>query len=552
MELEEEQLNLAWKKTKRDLSHYMNSFVSRPYITDILDAKQEEWISSLQDRMITSLRRIQGDCESQAERYEAHKARIIDVPKGDYHLRPASVLHIEDAVVYAALILELYDEIRESIKWSAEENRFSHILYESEKNKKENRWQKFEKDAWNSMQKTKIDLAKEYSFVVETDVAGFYENIDLQLAMWTLKHRAPEKDGVIELLWRLLDKWAGTRKRGIPQGYGSSDIIAEAYLDSIDRRLNNKNIKHIRYNDDFFIFCKSKNGAIEAQNKLEILLRRKGLNMKSGKTKIREGDEALSDYEEPESVFRELKAESEDEFDGETKERDIKSPKSDPYGAEEKTATDGGGVKDGSGEATIDVDNLERAYKEYIKNADEVDIHLFRYIINHLGHARSPIAVDYCQRYIRDGEADVRRIIYNYFNDLNTDSEIADELAEDIRKGNIRYPYHKYVIIRWIYEEGFQSENILRMAREILSEERHGIMEIRDYATSLLAEHGDIGDVKMLQDTYSEEMHSLSQAITVYALRNLQADMRGDFYQRVNDSTEIVRYAVEVGKSKSE
>jgi len=104
-------LPLAWRKTKRDYSHYMNSFISSPYIIQILENKKESWLDELRDAL-------------ENEEFDPRSPRIIDVPKGDYHLRPASVLHPEDLVVCSALILEVFDELRSSIEWSAGECRY--------------------------------------------------------------------------------------------------------------------------------------------------------------------------------------------------------------------------------------------------------------------------------------------------------------------------------------------------------------------------------------------------------------------------------------------
>jgi len=225
-------LDLAWRKTKRDFGHYMNSFVSTPYVIDILDRRQDQWLANLRERLADENDVV----ETEDSQYEPRATRIIDVPKSQYHLRPASVLYIEDAVVYSALMLMLYDDIRESISWSAGSRRFSHILYEDKT--EDNRWQTFERDHWQDMEDEKIRLAQEYDYVLETDVSGFYENIDIERAISVIREMTSQTAVAMEL-WELLDIWAEPRKRGVPQGYGPSDIIAETYLDSIDRRLEN-------------------------------------------------------------------------------------------------------------------------------------------------------------------------------------------------------------------------------------------------------------------------------------------------------------------------
>src|SRR6056297_2571607 len=93
-------LDLAWRKTKRDFGHYMNSFVNTPYVIDILDRRQDHWLANLRERLADE----NDGVETEDSQYEPRPTRIIDVPKSQYHLRPASVLYIEDAVVYSALM----------------------------------------------------------------------------------------------------------------------------------------------------------------------------------------------------------------------------------------------------------------------------------------------------------------------------------------------------------------------------------------------------------------------------------------------------------------
>jgi len=534
-------LDLAWRKTKRDFGHYMNSFVNTPYVIDILDRRQDQWLANLRERLADE----NDGVETEDSQYEPRPTRIIDVPKSQYHLRPASVLYIEDAVVYSALMLMLYDDIRESISWSAGSRRFSHILYEDKT--EDNRWQTFERDHWQDMEDEKIRLAQEYDYVLETDVSGFYENIDIERAISVIREMTSQTAVAMEL-WELLDIWAEPRKRGVPQGYGPSDIIAETYLDSIDRRLENHNLDHLRFNDDFFVFCETRDEAIHTQNLLEKWFRAMGLNMKAGKTEIRDGDTAQADYEEPQSVFRELREQIEESGE---EEQSAPPQAASPYGAGSTppaAAPYAGEEGDDGDEGEPDLINeeaLEQAYQEHIENVPFEDLprHLFRYIINHLGNADNHIAVEYCREYIRQGRPDVRRIIYKYFDDLSENSTIADELAQDITDNRLRYAYHEFVIMRWFFERDFGSPEICHAARKTL--DRDGLLEARDYAIAILGEFGDYSDWENIEMRYTQEIRPTSRAVMAYALRNFEPRHRDSFYSRIDDSHYITNMAIE-------
>jgi hypothetical protein len=534
-------LDLAWRKTKRDFGHYMNSFVNTPYVIDILDRRQDQWLANLRERLADK----NDGVEAEDSQYEPRPTRIIDVPKSQYHLRPASVLYIEDAVVYSALMLMLYDDIRESISWSAGSRRFSHILYEDKT--EDNRWQTFERDHWQDMEDEKIRLAQEYDYVLETDVSGFYENIDIERAISVIREMTSQTAVAMEL-WELLDIWAEPRKRGVPQGYGPSDIIAETYLDSIDRRLENHNLDHLRFNDDFFVFCETRDEAIHTQNLLEKWFRAMGLNMKAGKTEIRDGDTAQADYEEPQSVFRELREQIEESGE---EEQSAPPQAASPYGSGSTppaAAPYVGEEGDDGDEGEPDLINeeaLEQAYQEHIENVpfDDLPRHLFRYIINHLGNVDNHIAVEYCREYIRQGRPDVRRIIYKYFDNLSENSTIADELAQDITDNRLRYAYHEFVLMRWFFERDFGSPEICHAARKTL--DRDGLLEARDYAIAILGEFGDYSDWENIEMRYTQEIRPTSRAVMAYALRNFEPRHRDSFYGRIDDSHYITHMAIE-------
>ena len=445
--------SLAWRKTKRDYNHYMNSFISSRYILDCIDSRKDSWLDEIKEKLTDDERTSYG-------------TRIVNIPKEGYYLRPAAELHPEDLVVYSALMLEAYDDLRSAIEWSADECRFSHILLDDVT--ENNKWEEFERDHWTAMQEEKIMLAKEANFVIETDVSGFYENIDIERAT-SIFRQMTGRDKIGYALSDLLEPWAEPRKRGIPQGYGPSDLLAEIYLDGIDRRLANNDFTHVRYNDDFTLFCDSRNEAINAQNLLQKLFRQRGLNMKTGKTNVFASEEALSAYAEPESIFRQIKEEdvstgSEDMTfeqrmeqmvgDADQMQREIVQERAQsrstvmPYGSEEDTEegdsiSDGGRNQDPEDEDptdTLSQTHVEAAFEEYIEDVEfeDLDIHLFRYIINRLGRVDSLIATDYCIEYVKDGHSDVRRVLHKYFSKISDKAEVADELATAIANRSCR------------------------------------------------------------------------------------------------------------------
>ena len=91
-----------------------------------------------------------------------------------------------------------------------------------------------------------------------------------------------------------LNAWAPGKQKGIPQGYTTSSILAEVYLDSIDKNLEREGIEHTRYVDDMRIFCESHSECVNALHLLTRSLREKELNIQTAKSDIHNKDEAIN------------------------------------------------------------------------------------------------------------------------------------------------------------------------------------------------------------------------------------------------------------------
>src|SRR6266496_3850599 len=124
--------------------------------------------------------------------------------------------------------------------------------------------------------------------------------INLDLA-WSrvkkdLKASGVDTDVVNELS-KCLNRWTQVNNKGLPQSNSASDILAKLYLDNVDKGLVNAGFTHLRYVDDFRIFCKTSSEAKKALIELIRLLRKRGLNLQSAKTKILPANEALNEIE---------------------------------------------------------------------------------------------------------------------------------------------------------------------------------------------------------------------------------------------------------------
>jgi hypothetical protein len=221
--------------------------------------------------------------------YTPHDCATCYEPKGGWLVRPGAVLDLGDEVVFNALIGCLHRDIWKSLKWSQGD---PDVAYPFQASPKIPEWVKSGFPVWEQWRKKSLaKLVDGTQFVVFADVAGFYENIDLSRVCSDLRGLGADLK-IVELLSTCLHRWCQPRGKGIPQGYSASDILAKIYMTSVDRGLRNARFRHLRYVDDFRVFCKTSLEAKTALLALSDLLRHRGLNLQSAKTEILRAGEA--------------------------------------------------------------------------------------------------------------------------------------------------------------------------------------------------------------------------------------------------------------------
>lgn len=169
------------------------------------------------------------------------------IPKADGKLRPLGIPAVRDRIVQTALRLVL-----EPI-W---EVRFHEHSYGF-------RPRRGCKDALR-----RVDglLSEGYVWVVDADIESYFDSIDHRTLMSKVGEHVADRS-VLDLVHSYLSqdivdevkRW--TPERGTPQGAVISPLLANIYLDAMDRALEAAGYEHVRYADDFVILCRSKEDA---------------------------------------------------------------------------------------------------------------------------------------------------------------------------------------------------------------------------------------------------------------------------------------------------
>ncbi len=104
------------------------------------------------------------------------------------------------------------------------------------------------------------------SWVVDIDLAAFFDHVNHDILIERLKPRVTDKR-VLALIGRylrapmVLDGERHKRHQGTPQGGPLSPVLANIYLDALDRELEQRGLSFCRYADDITIFVGSERSA---------------------------------------------------------------------------------------------------------------------------------------------------------------------------------------------------------------------------------------------------------------------------------------------------
>ena len=189
-------------------------------------------------------------------RYKAPPVKRVWLDKNEGGKRPIGLTGFEDKIVQRAVAMILgavYEQDCESFSHGFREGHSQHLAL---------------RELWESCRVIGV------AWIVDADVAGFFDNLDHTLLVKIIKRRV--NDGTII---RLIGKWlnAGVMEentlsypeRGTPQGGVISPVLSNIFLHHVLDRWYVRNVKPrlrgrsflIRYADDFIMGCEKEDDA---------------------------------------------------------------------------------------------------------------------------------------------------------------------------------------------------------------------------------------------------------------------------------------------------
>ena len=243
-----------------------------------VDGVKVQWLKEEDGQRERWLRRLEETLRKKA--YKPSPVRRVYIPKADGKQRPLGIPTVRDRVVQTAVVILLLPIFEADFH----ENSYAY---------------RPKRRAQQAIDAIKAALLSGRREVVDADLSGYFDSIPHAELLRLVKGRVSD-GSILKLIKGWLrapiveeDPKTGTKRKvknrcGTPQGGVISPLLANLYLDGLDKAVNGggqMKAVMVRFADDFVVLCRKEQGA-EMKRRLASWLERRKLRLNEKKTRI--------------------------------------------------------------------------------------------------------------------------------------------------------------------------------------------------------------------------------------------------------------------------
>lgn len=235
-----------------------------PGIDEMTVEEIDEYFETKGEEIINSVRNM---------KYKPMPVRRVYIPKSNGSKRPLGIPVVIDRVIQQAtaqILSEIYEPHFSNSSYGFRPNRSAH----------------------DAMRQVLENLNEGYEWVIDMDIEKYFDTVNHDKLISILRERVNERE-VLYLIRSFLkagimeDGLISASESGVPQGGPLSPILSNIYLDKLDKELETRGLRFVRYADDCNILVKSEMAANRVMKSVTGWLERKlFLKVSASKTKI--------------------------------------------------------------------------------------------------------------------------------------------------------------------------------------------------------------------------------------------------------------------------